>query len=695
MLNVEIKSKKYKQDKHIFDDTSVSIGAGLYVLDGDNGTGKSTLLNMIYRIDTDYIGYISYNETDINDIKLDDYRTNYINYVTQGNNLFPFLSVKESINMFTPDYEASEYENLITGFRLTELLDKKISKLSGGEKQKVNIIIGLLSVAPILIIDEPDNNLDLEAVEFLVGYLATTDRTIILVSHSIENYAGGYNKLYINDMKIIQTESAEAFIHEPNDKSLVLDKRIRKGLTKRTGRQRAMVYLLSMILTAMLIFFSFVYYDSTITARTAVGVSGYCDTCMEVQAPSFNNLIYTYGDKSWLETTPYYFTKEDYSKLLAQPEVKSVTPIGINSSWSGGDIYENDGNFYQIENELDLAKLMYEKYDMSDYQTLGSVTIEPIQLNEPMVVNKNIPAQTITGALINNILYGEIPADSSDEVMLDVYTALYYSQELGLNKISDLVGKQIKIPMVNVDSGEKVSNTFTVSGIYDPIQPIGRGSAHIIFPYVPGSVIDTMAHPWLGIAPEGNPYQYFLSDFNGAYNAVGLPLPTADDITPLVDNAYPGFFIETNSQEDLITLTNKIEVYDKYILIQSNYANENSSNMKYLQSFLIKKTIEIILIFLILLFVLFLTLRLNKREVNLVCEKLAFFGYSREQIKTYVDEQNDYLIKGSLLGLIMVFIVFAFFSNFHTGPMILEGLICLIVFVFTIIFNQIMQIHGG
>jgi ATP-binding cassette subfamily F protein 3 len=101
------------------------------------------------------------------------------------------------------------------GFDPTEARSKRIDTLSGGERGRVGLARQLVAPADVLLLDEPTNHLDLETTEWLESYLKSTNATVLLISHDraflanvidhtlhLENntaatYAGGYESFII------------------------------------------------------------------------------------------------------------------------------------------------------------------------------------------------------------------------------------------------------------------------------------------------------------------------------------------------------------------------------------------------------------------------------------------------------------------------------------------------------------------
>ena len=131
---------------------------GIFAILGPNGSGKTTLIKSI-------LGMVIPNS---GDIKIDgksvlkkwDYR-NQINYLPQIANFPGNLTVNELIAMvknLRP--KKSNDIDLIELFGLESFLDKKLGNLSGGTKQKVNIVLTFMFDSDLIILDEPTTGLD-------------------------------------------------------------------------------------------------------------------------------------------------------------------------------------------------------------------------------------------------------------------------------------------------------------------------------------------------------------------------------------------------------------------------------------------------------------------------------------------------------------------------------------------------------
>ena len=83
----------------------------------------------------------------------------------------------------------SQEEKLIEIFQLESFLDKKLSTLSGGTKQKVNIVLAFMFDCPLLILDEPTTGLDpasLISLKKLIQKEKANGKTILITSHIMQ-----------------------------------------------------------------------------------------------------------------------------------------------------------------------------------------------------------------------------------------------------------------------------------------------------------------------------------------------------------------------------------------------------------------------------------------------------------------------------------------------------------------------------
>lgn len=156
----------------LFRDISFSIGEGQKVgLIAKNGTGKSTLLSILSGKE----GYDSGNIVFRNDLK--------VGMLEQSPKFDPEESVLDACFNHEGDPEkVLKAKQVLTQLKIRDL-EQPMGQLSGGQQKRVALANVLLTEPDLLILDEPTNHLDLEMIEWLEGFLARSNRTLLMVTH--------------------------------------------------------------------------------------------------------------------------------------------------------------------------------------------------------------------------------------------------------------------------------------------------------------------------------------------------------------------------------------------------------------------------------------------------------------------------------------------------------------------------------
>ncbi|MFD0835064.1 ABC transporter ATP-binding protein [Mariniflexile aquimaris] len=164
-------------------DLSIKEG-GIFAVLGPNGSGKTTLIKSILGMVIPNKGSITIQNQNIKNNS--NYRSK-IDYLPQIANFPSNLKVKELIKMIKDlRGKTTEDERLIDLFKLTPFLDKKLGTLSGGTKQKVNLVLAFMFNSPLIILDEPTSGLDpisLIRLKDLIQAEKAKGKTILITSH--------------------------------------------------------------------------------------------------------------------------------------------------------------------------------------------------------------------------------------------------------------------------------------------------------------------------------------------------------------------------------------------------------------------------------------------------------------------------------------------------------------------------------
>lgn len=157
---------------------------GIFAVLGPNGSGKTTLIKSVLGMVIPDKGSIKIDNIDV--LKKHQYRNN-VNYLPQIANFPGNLSVLELIQMIKDiRTKTSNDTELISLFGLKPFLKQKLSNLSGGTKQKVNLVLAFMFDSELIILDEPTTGLDpvsLIHLKEIIQKEKQKGKTILITSH--------------------------------------------------------------------------------------------------------------------------------------------------------------------------------------------------------------------------------------------------------------------------------------------------------------------------------------------------------------------------------------------------------------------------------------------------------------------------------------------------------------------------------
>lgn len=164
---------------------SATTGERLAII-GPNGAGKTTLLSILSGIQEPTSGHVTHPPE-------------AVGWVPQQPAVYSKLSVRENIRLFARLEKVADVEATVERMlELTALRDRaadEVGELSGGNRQRVNIAVGLLAEPGVLLLDEPSAALDPRQRELLwefISGLAAAGTTVVFSTHNVgeaERYA--------------------------------------------------------------------------------------------------------------------------------------------------------------------------------------------------------------------------------------------------------------------------------------------------------------------------------------------------------------------------------------------------------------------------------------------------------------------------------------------------------------------------
>lgn len=222
----------------IFENLTVEVQTAEHVaIVGNNGCGKTTLLQLLAGIDVpdagriikkknSTIGYLHqipyYPNFSVSEVLMEAFSA-LVQIQSKMSELEKQMAVAENLEKTLAEYEQlqehflqqggyeieSKLASVANGLGIHHLLGQQFENLSGGEKTKVMLGQILLQSSSILLLDEPTNHLDLQAIEWLEEYIKNFSGTVIVVSH---------DRQFMNNVvqKVIELEDGDAIVFHGN-----------------------------------------------------------------------------------------------------------------------------------------------------------------------------------------------------------------------------------------------------------------------------------------------------------------------------------------------------------------------------------------------------------------------------------------------------------------------------------------------
>ena len=193
-----------KDSLEVLKGVDIKISKGEFVaIVGPSGAGKSTLLHILGGLDSPSQGKVIFQEDDLylqSDNELCKIRNERIGFIFQFYHLLPEFNVLENVLMpalvrsqshkVTRSQAQEKAIELLKQTGLDKRMDYFPSQLSGGEKQRVAIVRGLINNPALLLCDEPTGNLDTktgaEIISLVKKINQSNQMSVVLVTHNIE-----------------------------------------------------------------------------------------------------------------------------------------------------------------------------------------------------------------------------------------------------------------------------------------------------------------------------------------------------------------------------------------------------------------------------------------------------------------------------------------------------------------------------
>ena len=222
-ISLENISVSFKKNHQILDNVSLNIPKGQILgLLGPNGAGKSTLMNVISGLIKPSYGKVKINNEDISDLPIYIRTKKFkISIIPQFGGLFASLTAEQNIKAVAEilikdkSFIDIKINELIAKFELDSVKKIEAKYLSGGQKRRLVIAMGLISKPDIILMDEPLAALDPQTIQMLQNTIVKLQTdfnlTIIITDHQARDL------LAICDKAIILSNSKIVASGTPSD----------------------------------------------------------------------------------------------------------------------------------------------------------------------------------------------------------------------------------------------------------------------------------------------------------------------------------------------------------------------------------------------------------------------------------------------------------------------------------------------
>lgn len=220
-------TKIYKGGKVAVKDVNLSFDKGEFIcFIGTSGSGKTTCMRMINRMNEPTEGKILINGKDIQEFNPVELRRK-IGYVIQNIGLIPHMTIRENITLVQKLLKVDEATRNKTAEKMIdlvelprEMLDRYPHELSGGQQQRIGVVRALAADQDIILMDEPFGALDpitRDALQDLVKDLQERlGKTIVFVTHDMDEALKLANRIVImSEGKVIQFDTPENILQAP------------------------------------------------------------------------------------------------------------------------------------------------------------------------------------------------------------------------------------------------------------------------------------------------------------------------------------------------------------------------------------------------------------------------------------------------------------------------------------------------
>lgn len=208
--------KIYPSNVEALRSVSLDVKEGDFIaITGRSGSGKSTLLHILGLMDSPTKGKAVFLGRDVAKMSEDDkthYRAYHVGFLFQEFNLLPELNAAENVALQAMICGASEgearrkAEEVLASLGMQHRLYHDVTKLSGGEKQRVGLARALVIDPDLILADEPTGEVDTKTRDEIMKLLSEINergKTLVIVTHDVKVAEYAKKRVRLEDGRIV------------------------------------------------------------------------------------------------------------------------------------------------------------------------------------------------------------------------------------------------------------------------------------------------------------------------------------------------------------------------------------------------------------------------------------------------------------------------------------------------------------
>ena len=189
LIKINKLSKSF-QDKKVLNEVSFHVQKGsFFAITGKSGCGKTTLLNILGKLEDPDSGEIIIDGKKLNEIRQKEYFANEVAFLFQNFALIERKTVKQNLTIIRKGARTEvTVEEALRKVGLEDKENCKVYKLSGGEQQRVALARVMMKKSKMILADEPTGSLDVENADLVMDVLRELvdhGKTVIMVTHDL------------------------------------------------------------------------------------------------------------------------------------------------------------------------------------------------------------------------------------------------------------------------------------------------------------------------------------------------------------------------------------------------------------------------------------------------------------------------------------------------------------------------------